>query len=474
MQQPITLSLLALTVACAFAAPAMADDIPRDPDSGAEDQAEGRSEGQANDSSTFAQATTTSAPPQATTTSAPPQADKPYRTPSYDPSGGGFKLVDPVDPKSHPFALTISANFETRYFGFARSKDSTVDETGTVQPIQSLNEFEIARFMLTVSGFVGTPNIIFDMSLFGTTTGDPITLVGVVGYKFGEFLFLAVGVEKVPGTREWTESYHYHFGVDRSMITTFMRPNMSAGLYASGNLGKNAKYQAAIVNGVNGLTFNSTRPTKNFAYVFNGWWEPMGPYGPGFSDVEYHPRAAIRFGGSGTVAPRADVNDEVNGNPENTLFRLSDGTVLADPGALGPGVTVTTTDFYLATIDFGLKVRGTSLSLEYMFRSLADFRTTGGPPSRSSVFDYGGYLYLGHFVWPENIEIYGKTSYVSGPYGTGWEAGAGANWFIKGSRGQRLVFEVLYYDDNPADNDLTPYRAFYSGTAIQVEFWVSF
>ena len=39
---------------------------------------------------------------------------------------------------------------------------------------------------------------------------------------------------------------------------------------------------------------------------------------------------------------------------------------------------------------------------------------------------------------------------------------------------QRVVFEVLRYDDNPADNDLTPYRAFFSGTAIQLEYFVAF
>ena len=405
--------------------------------------------------------------------SAPPEAEKAYRKPSYEPLRG-FKLLDPVDPKSNPYSLTVTGNMETRYFAFVRSKDTAVDNTGAVQSIRNLNLFEISRFMLTFYGFVGTPNITYNLSIFGTTTGDPFAVMGGVGYTFGEFLHLQLGVYKVPGTREWTESYHYHFGVDRSMVTTFLRPNISPGLFADGKLGEHGKYWAAIANGVNGSTFNSSRPATNFAYAFSPAWELLGPYGLGFSDVENHETPVVRVGGSGVVAPRADVDDQIDGNPENTLFRLSDGTLLAEPGALGPGVTVEFTDYYPVTVDFGLKVRGTSLSFEYMFRCLCRLQTTGGPPSRSRLFDHGGYLYLGHFVWPKNVEIYGRASYVTGPFGTGYEAGGGVNWFIKGSREQRGVLEVLYYDDSPADNALTPYRAFYSGTAIQVEFYVGF
>ena len=67
------------------------------------------------------------------------------------------------------------------------------------------------------------------------------------------------------------------------------------------------------------------------AYVFNPSWEPLGPYGPGFSDVEYHDEAVVRIGGSVLASPNATVNEEIEGNPENTLYRLSDGTLLAEP-----------------------------------------------------------------------------------------------------------------------------------------------
>jgi len=449
--------------------------FPKDRDAGTEDQADGGSDDQA-DGGSDDQANDHDADKKVsvpdTTTSAPPEAEKAFRKPSYEPYVG-FKLLDPVDPKSNPYSLTVTGNMETRFFSFVPSKDTAVDSTGDVQSIRNLNLFEISRFMLTFYGFVGTPNVTYNFSLFATTTGDPFTLVGGAGYIFGDFLHLQIGVFKVPGTREWTESYKFHFGVDRSMVTTFLRPNISPGLFADGKMGKHGTYQAAIANGANGSTYNASRPTANFAYVFSPLWEPMGPYGMGFSDVEYHARPAVRLGGTGLVAPKADVSDLADGNPENTILRLSDGTELAKAGALGPGVTVEFTDQYLVTVDFGLKVRGTSLSFEYMFRCLCRLQATGGTPSMSRLFQHGGYLYVGH-VWPKHVELYGRTGFATGEFGTGWEAGAGANYFIKGSRYQRAVLEVLYYDDNPADNALTPYRAFYSGTAIQLEYYVGF
>ena len=41
--------------------------------------------------------------------SAPPEAEKAYRKPSYEPLRG-FKLLDPVDPKSNPYSLTVTGN----------------------------------------------------------------------------------------------------------------------------------------------------------------------------------------------------------------------------------------------------------------------------------------------------------------------------------------------------------------------------
>ena len=156
------------------------------------------------------------------------------------------------------------------------------------------------------------------------------------------------------------------------------------------------------------------------------------------------------------------------------MIRLSDGTDLADVGALGPGVDVKEVDWYLACLDLGFKYRGHSISAEYFYRHLDDIDTTGGPPSRSSLNDRGGYLYGALNVVPNYLELIAKTGFVSGPYGSSEEYGGGLNWYLTGNRRQRLVFEVINYNGCPADNDVTPYQAFHSGTVAQMEYYVQF
>jgi len=63
---------------------------------------------------------------------------------------------------------------------------------------------------------------------------------------------------------------------------------------------------------------------------------------------------------------------------------------------------------------------------------------------------------------------------TDGEVGNGNEYGGGLNWFLTGTRNQRVVLEGLYYSDSPADNPNTPYIQFASGTAISLEYYVKF
>jgi hypothetical protein len=90
------------------------------------------------------------------------------------------------------------------------------------------------------------------------------------------------------------------------------------------------------------------------------------------------------------------------------------------------------------------------------------------------MFDQGG---LGDLSWcfvPRTLEAYGRSSAVTGPYGTGQEYGGGMNWYVNKSRQGRLTLEALYMNRNPAQNVLYPYRAGYTGTAIQTQLLVVF
>ena len=77
-------------------------------------------------------------------------------------------------------------------------------------------------------------------------------------------------------------------------------------------------------------------------------------------------------------------------------------------------------------------------------------------------------------VVPREYEFYGRSSAVTGPYGTGQEYGGGFNWYLFGSRQSRFTFEALHFLRSPADNILYPYRAGYTGTAIQTQLCLIF
>jgi hypothetical protein len=72
---------------------------------------------------------------------------------------------------------------------------------------------------------------------------------------------------------------------------------------------------------------------------------------------------------------------------------------------------------------------------------------------------------------PKKVEPYGRTSFVTGPFGTGYEYGGGLNWYPKGTRDWRFTAELLQIYNSPAQNVLTGYRAGGSGPVFQLQWF---
>ena len=75
-------------------------------------------------------------------------------------------------------------------------------------------------------------------------------------------------------------------------------------------------------------------------------------------------------------------------------------------------------------------------------------------------------------IVPQTVEAFGRTSFVTGPFGAGHEYGGGLNWYPKGTRDWRFTAEVLQVSDCPAQNVLTGYRAGGSGTVFQLQWFL--
>jgi hypothetical protein len=271
-----------------------------------------------------------------------------------------FVLVRPRDEQRVPFELRADVYTQARYFDFTRSAAVWVDSTGAPQPIRNFNSLEVTRNFVPLSGFGLDPRLRFTVMIYSSTAFNDTVYMGWINYRFNDALDVRVGNWKVPGTREWTDSFRYTMGSDRLMATTFFRPNISPGIWAQGEPIENLHYVAMLADSLNRFSQGVERIGRSGAFGGTLWWEPFGAFGPGPSDIENQESLTPRVGTN--LALSREENQAFGPfalrNPEDTILRLSDGTPLFRPGALGPGVELSATDVQLWTVDAGLKYRG--------------------------------------------------------------------------------------------------------------------
>jgi hypothetical protein len=402
-----------------------------------------------------------------------------FRVGDYDDELGAFVLVRPTDPQRVPFELTLDLVTQARFTNFARGADSWTESTGARQPVRSYDSVEVTRNFLVFSGYGLDPRLQYTAVIFSSTAINDTVYLGWINFHFNDALDLRVGNWLVPGTREWYTSFRYTLGADRLMATTFFRPNISPGVWLQGEPVEGVQYVAMLANSLNRFTQGVERVGSATAFGGTVWWEPLGRFGPAPSDIESHQTLCTRLGTSLAVSREAnqglqDPGQAGQGNPEDTIVRLSDGTPLFREGALGPGVTLAAANVRLWAIDAAFKYRGLSLSGEYFFRRLDGFKTLGQRPAFSSLFDHGGLLQASDFIVPSRLEAFARTSFVTGHFGGGNEFGGGLNWYPQGRLTWRFTFEVLRINHSPAENLLTGYRAGERGTLFQLQWLTDF
>ncbi len=294
-----------------------------------------------------------------------------------------------------------------------------------------------------------------------------------LAWRFNRAMTVYAGQSKVPGGREWLLSFVDTQGVDRSMATTFFRPSLSQGIWATGEPTDGVFYHVMMSNGFN--TLGSTPQQLSSLMAFSGsvWCEPLGDFGRGYSDFEWHAEPAIRIGTSLTYAPERGPQGGSN-VPENSPIRLSDGTLITQTGALAPGTTLNAFKIGLATVDFAYKYQGGSLSGEFYLQELFDLRASG-PIPQSSIYQYGSFAQAGYFLIPQTFEPYARTSYVTGPSGAGAEYAGGFNWFfLPGKQNLRFTLDAAWLDHVPADQNRTNYQAGQTGILVRSQLQIFF
>lgn len=353
--------------------------------------------------------------------------------------GRGFRIT-----RSELGALNLSAYFLVRYLNQLPPSQTFVDHLGRERPVDTRNDLHIHRIMIHLLGWVYTPELTFQLTVWTVTATEQVAVIGNVGHKFSDAFELRAGVGGLPGTRTMLQMHPYFLGTDRFMADEFFRPGFTHGIWASGEPLPRLRYHAMLGNNLSALGISAAQLTRDFAGAISVWWMPTtGEFGPrgGFNDFEYHERVATRFGASYTHSREDRFAQLSQPGPDNTQIRLSDSVLFFETGALAEGVTVEQADFDLFAVDAGVKYRGFHLQAEAYLRYLTDF-DADGPLPISTIRDQGFYVQGAYQASPQRLTVFGLTSFVFGEFNDSWEVGGGFSiypWRTRNIRFQPLV-----------------------------------
>lgn len=399
------------------------------------------------------------------------EASGPAYQVGYD---NGFRIY-PQDLNASPYSLKINNQTAFRYTGYARSEDTWTDSAGNVNPLFNSSLLMIPRGRLILSGNAFSPDCSYLLNIdYNTVSNNPIGFRAYgLSYRFGRALEVHLGQNKVPGCREWlASSFDAQEGPDRSMAATFFRPSLSQGTWITGTLFEGVHYHAMVSNGFNTINVRPDLLDGRVCLAESIWWEPWGEFGRGYSDIQHHDQLVMRVGAS--LTNTKDEGSQVSDYPENSALRLSDGTLITQVGAFSPGVTLQSFQLSLVAFDLAFKKNGYSLATEIYLQELGALKGDGPIPIGSTQA-FGGMLQGGWFVNPQCFELYARTSFVTGAYGSGTELGTGFNWFIlPGQSNVRFTFDAAWLESSPAEQNRTGFVAGQTGLLIRTQIATSF
>ena len=410
---------------------------------------------------------------------APPPGSLPQASRFAIDYDSGF-VIRPHDEDAVPFQLEINGRMQIRHVGFDRDADFYSNRGDTFRggplPIRNRNDIDIERARLIFSGFVHDPRLKFFLNIDGDTD-DAHQLIFHdfwFNYEFSDTFDLYFGKAFVPGSRDWLNGSMRTHLADRSMATTFFRPDRSVGVWAIGEIAEKMFYRVMVANGFSASDLNFSELDTGLAYSGTMWWDPLADYGDGYADLEWHEDLAIRVGNSFTYASQKGIDGIGVPRAEQNFLRISDGTRLITPSALAPGVTVIGEDIYLYPLDFAFKYLGWSVNSELFFRWLNQFQTIGGSIPYSELYADGFYADAGYMLLKRKLEVIGRASLVDGLFGTRWEYAAGFNWYIDGTHRNKVTFDITKLDGSPVTNSGPDLEVGQEGLLTRLQWQIAF
>lgn len=368
---------------------------------------------------------------------------------TYQP-GRGFGLA-----RNEYGEVNFSLFTYVRYLNQDGLNGTYTDRSGQTVTLNKRDDVNINKVMLYFKGWVVDPRFRYFFYTWTNNTSQGLGAQVVVGgnltYAFHEALVLGAGISGLPTNRSNEGNFPYFLSVDhRTLVDEFFKGSYTMGIFARGRLAEGLLYSVMLGNNLSQLGVDAGQLDGDFTTVSSAlWWMPTtGEFGQGFGDYEQHTDLATRFGAHFTFSPEDEQSQPDTEDPDNSQIRLSDGTIIFSEGAVAPGVSIDKIDYYMTSLDAGLKYRGFALEGEYFLRWLDDPKASGALPVED-FFDHGFQLQTSMMLIPKILQIYNQSSYLFGEYGEPWEVSGGFNWWVFHRRELRLNVEYMYNHRSP-------------------------
>lgn len=380
--------------------------------------------------------------------------------------GRGFDLV-----RTKYGSLNFSLYAMARYLNQMPGEQTWTDHLGRERQAVGRNDFYFHRAMLWFSGFVGTPKLSYVVTVWTIMPTQQTLVYGNIQYRFNRHFKAGIGVAPNLSVRSMQGPFPFYASTDRTMGEESLRGGFTQGFFLQGEIVKKLNYWLMLGNNLSTLGIQASKETRDLSKSISVWWMPTtGEYGPrgGIGDLEYHKKAATRFGFSYVSSREDRFNNIGTPSPDNTQVRMTDGLLFFETGSLADGVTVDQADYNMLAVDLGVKYKGFNAQVEFYGRKLSNFKTDGPVPI-NEVKDIGYSLQVSQAVIPRKLIVYGINSYFWDEFNRHpYEYGGGFNFYPINSRSWRLNGQLMRVYKTSAGGTFGLYNAGQTGTTVTI------